>query len=96
MNKESIVELLFETICEVSDYAKNELDSLQLDQTAKLHFIDLGVNSIDYAEVATIINAKVGIEIPLDIYAKTNSIGEVADLIQNSLLGRTASSAFVM
>ena len=44
-------------------------------------FVDLGINSIDYIEIVTIIMEKLNIAIPINRFACTNNIQEIVDIV---------------
>ncbi|MEE8060031.1 MAG: phosphopantetheine-binding protein [Pseudomonadales bacterium] len=79
MTKQDLLEILLSAVKEVSSVNEAFLSTLNPD--TDIYFVDLGVNSIDYAEIVTIIMEQLNVDLPLDDFAKTNSIRDVVDLL---------------
>jgi hypothetical protein len=80
MEKLEILDIIHSAIFEVSSYATDILMNSDSIMKQNICFIDLGINSIDYAEIADIVMRKLHIEHSLDIFTSTNSISDAADI----------------
>lgn len=81
MTKYETLTVLRSAIAEVSPDAARTLASLAPEVISKMYLIDLGVNSIDYAEVAYIVMDKLGISQSIDIFSNTNRIGDLVEIL---------------
>lgn len=81
MTKYETLSVLHSAIAEVSPDAARTLASLAPEITSKMYLIDLGINSIDYAEVAYIVMDNLNISGSVDIFSNTNRIGDLVDIL---------------
>lgn len=79
MERHDIFNIIQNAILEVSPFAAEQLASRDIERQDTL-FIELGINSIDYAEIASIIMGHLNIDHSLDIFTKTNHINDVVDI----------------
>ena len=87
MDAREIFNIVQEAIVEVSPLAKEILSTRSIEGKDAL-FMELGINSIDYAEIAYIVMSRLGVELPLDIFMRTNNINEVVGIFSNLLLSK--------
>ncbi len=80
MTKSEILAIVMRSASQVSPLCA-ELMAAKLDLNNDICLVDLGVNSIDYAEIALDIMAELDIDVPLRTLANKNKISEVVDLI---------------
>jgi acyl carrier protein len=80
MNQHEIFQIICSAIIEVSSVASDLLGNIDDSKKEDLYFIDLGINSIDYAEIAHIVMGKLNLQYPLDIFAQTNNIKEASKI----------------
>lgn len=79
MDKYEILNIIRSAIIEVSPYAA-ELMAIRSSGTQNVYLVDLGINSIDYAQIVLIVMNKLEIDFPIDVFSRTNSINEVVDI----------------
>ncbi len=80
MEKEQILDIIYSSIIQVSPFAAEQIEGKDYKSCKDIFFVDLGVNSIEYTEIAFILMDKLDVEVPLDLFVKTNRISEVADI----------------
>ncbi|TVZ38750.1 phosphopantetheine binding protein [Alteromonadaceae bacterium 2753L.S.0a.02] len=80
MEKVKIRKMLIEAIVEVSPFSAAILQDADEKLTKETYLVDLGINSIDYAHIATILLEKLDISLPLDVFTKTNNVSDVVEL----------------
>lgn len=77
---DEIIELLHTTILQVSPYSLSAID-----QSGKSFkeccLVELGVNSIDYAEIVTSVMEKLKIELTLNNFCRVNKVDDIAELL---------------
>lgn len=81
MTKYETLTVLRSAIAEVSPEAARTLSNLTPEDISKMYLIDLGVNSIDYAEVAYIVMEKLDISQSIDVFSNTNRIGDLVEIL---------------
>lgn len=79
MDRYEILNIIRSAIIEVSPYAAG-LMPMKAVGNQDFFLVDLGINSIDYAQVVLIVMNKLDIDFPIDVFARTNSINEVVDI----------------
>lgn len=79
MDKQTIARIVLDAITEVSPFA-SELLQQKKQRYQDLMLVDLGINSIDYAEIAIIVMNRLGIDQSLEIFTCKNRISEVVDI----------------
>ena len=79
MERHEAFSVIQNAILEVSPFAAEQLGSLNIEKQ-DTSFIELGINSIDYAEIASIVMGHLDIDHSLDIFTNTNRISEVVDI----------------
>lgn len=84
MEKHEILKIIHSAIIEVSPYAADILEK-QENKDTKYFFVDLGINSIDYAQIALILMHKLDIDISIEVFASTNSISDVVKIFYEEL-----------
>ncbi len=62
--------------------------ALGIDLDGKTCFVDLGINSIDYAEIMAIVMERLDIDMPLEEFVNTNNILEVVNIFIDKLYSR--------
>ena len=85
MEKYEILNIIYSAINETSPYAKELLSTYCGERGKSASFVDLGINSIDYAEISSIVMDKLNITHTLDIFTSTNCISEVAQIFYDLL-----------
>ncbi len=80
MTKLEILNTIHGAITEVSPSAAEVL-SLKGDKINDSFFVDLGINSINYAEIAYITMSKLNLVQPIDIFTCTNRISDIANIL---------------
>jgi acyl carrier protein len=80
MDRREILNIIYGAIIEVSPYTLDFLTKVNEDRSRDFFFVDLGINSINYAEIAHIVMDKLKVSYPLDIFARTNRINDVVDI----------------
>ncbi|WP_075185110.1 phosphopantetheine-binding protein [Teredinibacter haidensis] len=77
---DEIIELLHATILRMSPYSLETID-----QAGKVfkesYLVDLGINSIDYAEIVTTMMENLKIGVPLNNFCSVNRVDDIAELI---------------
>lgn len=81
VDKGEILESLYAAISEVSPFAVDLLAKTGQKVDRKTLLVDLGINSIDYAQVAHMVMEQLNINCSLDIFTKTNSISGIVDVL---------------
>ena len=81
MKKAEILDCVYTAIEEVSPLASEILRRDDGSRKEDVYLVDLGVNSIDYAHVAHIVMGELNIDSPLDVFAQTNKVSEVVDIL---------------
>lgn len=79
MERHEILSIIHDAILEVSPFAAEQLVDRDIKNQDTL-FIELGINSIDYAEIASIIMDHLNLDLSLDIFTRTNHIGDVVEI----------------
>lgn len=85
MEKQKIWEIIYNAIVEVSPCAEEFLKNT-MNFGEKICFVDLGINSIDYAEIAHIVMGKLDVNHSLDIFCCTNRISDAVDIFHKLTL----------
>ncbi len=80
MDKHEILNIVHSAIVEVSPSAVELLKKRNRESSQDFFFVDLGINSIDYAEIAHFVMSKLSIDFPLDIFTCTNRISDVVEI----------------
>lgn len=80
MKRLEILNTIYTAIVEVSPSAA-ELLSPRSDKMMDVFFVDLGINSIDYAEITYIVMNKLNVTQPVDIFTCTNRISDVVNIL---------------
>jgi hypothetical protein len=80
MDKREILNMIHSAILEVAPYALDLLTLKKADKNQGLCFVDLGINSINYAEIAHIVMGKLHVDYPLDVFTRTNRIDDVVEI----------------
>ncbi|MES2824518.1 MAG: phosphopantetheine-binding protein [Pseudomonadota bacterium] len=80
MEKHDILNIIHCAIVEVSPCAAEYLAKKNSDRKQDIFFVDLGINSIDYAEIAHFVMGKLNIDFPLDIFTRTNRLDDVVEI----------------
>jgi len=81
MTKYEITEILKRAIVETSPFGAELLTSGDLNDTTNFFLVDLGINSIDYTEIASKVMQELDIDIPLNTFANTNRLSDVIDIL---------------
>jgi acyl carrier protein len=79
MDKHEILNIIQSAIIEVSPGAEALLATRE-DKNQDVFFVDLGINSIDYAEITYFVMEKLNVDYPLDIFTCTNRINDVVEI----------------
>jgi acyl carrier protein len=79
MERHEAFSVIQNAILEVSPFAAEQLGGRDIEKQ-DASFIELGINSIDYAEIASIVMGHLDIDQSLDIFTSTNRISEVVDI----------------
>lgn len=79
MEKSEIIRVIYSAIVEVSPYAAESLSKIK-GGDENIFLVDLGINSIDYAQIANMVMNDLNIDRSLDVFARTNSIPEIVDI----------------
>lgn len=80
MKKQEILEIIHEAIIEASPEAAELFEKNVAAKNSDMFFVDLGINSIEYAEIAYIVMSKLDVDRPLDIFVHTNRVNDVVDI----------------
>lgn len=80
MKKYEIFNMVHNAIIEVSPESADLFPKLDESKNNDLFFVDLGINSIEYAEIANIVMDKLNIVHSLDIFTCTNRISDVVEI----------------
>jgi acyl carrier protein len=80
MKKQEILEIINEAIIEASPEAAELFKKNVANKNKDIFFVDLGINSIEYAEIAYIVMNKLNVDHPLDIFVHTNCVNDVLDI----------------
>lgn len=80
MERDAITSIVYGAIAEVSNYAGEILAENRNLEDQEVCLVDLGINSIDYAEIAMIVMDNLKISHSLDIFTRTNKLREVVDI----------------
>ena len=75
----NILNTLIASIKESSSVVNDQPPNIILE--AGTCFVDIGINSIDYAEILSIAMEKLGVDIPLEEFANTNNITDVVNIL---------------
>ncbi|MES2674910.1 MAG: hypothetical protein V4660_11775 [Pseudomonadota bacterium] len=79
MDKHEILNIIHSAIIDVSPCAEELLATLK-SKSQNVFFVDLGINSIDYAEITYFVMEKLNVDYPLDIFTCTNRINDVVEI----------------
>lgn len=82
MKRFEILNIIYDVISEVSPSAATMLP-MGADKMPDIFFVDLGINSIDYAEIAHTVMDRLNVVQPIDIFTCTNRISDVVDILYN-------------
>jgi acyl carrier protein len=80
MDRREILNIIHSAIIEVSPYTVDFLTKTNEDRSRDFFFVDLGINSINYAEIAHIVMGKLNVNYPLDMFTRTNRINDVVEI----------------
>jgi hypothetical protein len=80
MKKFEIFNMVHNAIIEVSPESADFFPAVDESKSSDLFFVDLGINSIEYAEIANIVMDKLNIVHSLDIFTCTNRISDVVEI----------------
>ena len=80
MNRQQILDTIHGAITEVSPYASDLLMNASDIDRQHIYFVDLGINSIDYTEIALIVMSKLNVDLPIDVFTQTNCVNDVVDM----------------
>ena len=80
MEKQHILQIFQDAIAEISPYAVEILTQVERGKNPDPLLIELGINSIDYAQIANIVMDKLSIDAALDIFTCTNRVSEVVEI----------------
>ena len=83
MEKYEILNIVYSTIIENFPSAAEFLEQGRQDLKQDIFFVDLGINSIDYAEIAHIVMDKLNIKHSLDVFTRSNRINEVVEIFHD-------------
>lgn len=80
MEKQEILEIVHDAIIEASPESVELFEKNIKAKNYDIFFVDLGINSIEYAEIAYIVMDKLDIHYPLEIFTHTNRVNDVIDI----------------
>lgn len=80
MKKQEILEIIRDAIIEASPEAAELFEKNVAAKNRDIFFVDMGINSIEYAEIAYIVMNKLKVDCPLEIFARTNLVNDVVDI----------------
>lgn len=80
---DEIIALLHSTISQVSPYSTDVIGQSSKDFQERF-LVDLGVNSIDYAEIATLMMDNLHVDLPLNTFYKVNKVRDIAEILHSS------------
>lgn len=86
MDKHQIADVLYDAIIEISPFAADLLASPDQLFDRDKFFVNLGINSIDYAQIANLVIKKLNIDCTLDVFTRTNNVKAVVDLLHQFTL----------
>jgi acyl carrier protein len=86
MDKREILNVVYDAIIEVAPYTADFLTKKSESGNHNFFLVDLGVNSINYAEIAQIVMDKLHLVCPLDVFTCTNRIDDVAEIFYDLTL----------
>jgi len=81
MEKCEILDIMRGAIINVSPYAEDLVSNKREFQNLNVCFVDLGINSIDYAEIMLIVMDKLNLDFSLDIFTGTNRIIDAVNIV---------------
>lgn len=91
MEKNEILNMLYEAITEISPYT-SELLSTSFGSTNfgirsqdNVCLVDLGINSIDYAQICHILMNRLKVSCSLEVFTSTNNINDIVDIFYEML-----------
>jgi acyl carrier protein len=84
LTRDKVLDVILSSINESSVSLLGNLPCSEIE--SHVCFVDLGINSISYAEIVTIAMEKLDVNIPLDDFGKTNCIADVVDIFFNRLV----------
>lgn len=80
MKKQEILEIIHDAIIEASPEAAELFEKNVVAKNRNMFFVDMGINSIEYAEIAYIVMGKLSVDSSLEIFARTNRVNDVVDI----------------
>ena len=80
MEKHQILSIVHKAIIEVSPYAAELLAKRGEHRNQDIFLVELGINSIYYAQIAHIVMNELNVDCPLDIFTCSNRIKDVVDI----------------
>lgn len=80
MKRQDILNIVYDAIIEVSPHTAKALGKRD-DDNQDIFLVDLGINSIDYAEIVYIIMNNLQLTQRNDIFTCTNRIADVIDIL---------------
>lgn len=84
MEKPEILDVIREAIMDISPYAENLATATDRDlKNSNVCFVDLGINSINYAEIMLIVMDKLNLNFSLDMFTRTNNINDAVDILHD-------------
>lgn len=80
MKKQEILEMIHGAVIEISPDAAELFEKNVAAKNGEVFLVDLGINSIEYAEIAHILMDKLNIDQSLEAFAHTNRVNDVVDI----------------
>jgi acyl carrier protein len=81
MEKREILNIIYSAIVECFPSTEELLREKERSGEHNFFLVDLGLNSIDYAEVVNLVMGKLNIDRPLDEFTHTNRVDEISDIL---------------
>ena len=81
MDKLAILDIMRRTIVDVAPFAEDLLENSGDLKNLRVCFVDLGINSINYAEIMLIVMDKLNLDFSLEIFTRTNNISDAVDIV---------------
>lgn len=88
MEKHEICSIVHSAIVEASPGAAEFFTRKAEENSPDVFFVDLGINSIDYAEIANIVMDKLNIAHSLEIFTRTNRVNDVIEIFYDLISSR--------
>jgi acyl carrier protein len=89
MEKYEILNVIYSAIAEASPNTAELLVEKASDKTQDFFLVDLGLNSINYAEIASIVMGHFDITHTLDIFTHTNRISDLVEIFYDLIRLKT-------